>query len=89
MCAIIQKIDLILCPPPSHPAYKSYTTIVRGFEGAHIRDKKKFWNALTENYFNSSLLTIHTEFVRVQDKFSLYWSSSIKQFDNEPFFQSV
>ena len=72
MYAIIQKIDLILCFP--HPTYKPWacTTIVRGFEGACIWDKKKFWNALTENYFNSSLLTIHTEFVSVQDKFSLY-----------------
>ena len=32
-----------------------------------------FWNALTEDYFNISLLTIHTDFVSVQDKFSLYW----------------
>ena len=35
-------------------------------------DKKKlFWNALTENYLNISLLNIHTEFI-IQDKFSLY-----------------
>ena len=40
---------------------------------------------LTENYFNTSLLTIHTECVSVQDKFSLY----IKHYDNEPFFQSI
>ena len=43
-----------------------------------------FWNALTANYFNTSLLTIHTEFVSVQDTFLLYWSSNIKHDDNEP-----
>ena len=30
------------------------------------------WNALIENYFNTSLLTIPTEFLSVKDKFSLY-----------------
>ena len=45
---------------------------VRVFKGAYNRDKNTFLNALTENYFNTSLLTIHTEFASVQDKFSLY-----------------
>ena len=43
----------------------------------------------SEQKGNTSLLTIHTEFVSVQDKFLLYWISSIKHYDNEPFFQSV
>ena len=34
----------------------------------------------------ASLLTVHTEFVSVQDKSS---PSSIKHYDNEPFFQSI
>ena len=42
-----------------------------------------FWNAFTENYFNASLLTVHTEYVSVQDKFSLYYSSSIKHYNDE------
>ena len=28
-------------------------------------------NSLTENYFNTSLLTLHTEFLSIKDKFSL------------------
>ena len=46
---------------------------VRGFWGGIITGVKNvFWNALTENYFNTSLLTIHTEFISVEDKFALY-----------------
>ena len=43
-------------------------------EGAYNWEKNAFQNALTENYFNTSLLTIliHTEFVSVQDMFLLY-----------------
>ena len=30
--------------------------------------KNVIWNVLTENYFNTSLLTIHTKYISVQDK---------------------
>ena len=43
-----------------------------GNEKSNRDEKSKKKNWLTKNYFNSSLLTIHTEFVSVQDKFSLY-----------------
>ena len=46
--------------------------IMFGNEKSNRDEKSKKKNWLTKNYFNSSLLTIHTEFVSVQDKFSLY-----------------
>ena len=48
--------------------------ITRGLitEGIISGLKNAFSNALTENYFNTSLLTIHTECVSVGDKFLLY-----------------
>ena len=53
-----------------------------GGVGAYSRDKKNaFWSSLTENYFNTNFLTIHSYFVRVQDTFSLYKSSSIKYYN--------
>ena len=40
--------------------------LLRGFDGAYTQDKNAFWNA-----FNTSLLTVHIEFVSDQDTFSL------------------
>ena len=48
---------------------EAYNRGERGWRGGYNRDKKCVLKCVNRNYFNYSLLTIHTEFVRVEDKF--------------------